>query len=423
MRAHEIVDGAIAGRAVVVGSLPPDGRDLDVLVRGDADVARVAEALRRAGFVCGPGAWLRFAHLTAELVDVIPAESAGLPPAAEEALFAGAITLDGCRRLARPAPPDALLLLARKVAAGEPLTARRWRRVDAAVSEDPDAWGHAEQRADDWGAGAAVRALRELHSQPIPPRGRAARGLLPGGVRARIGAARDRARGQRRGAVIALSGLDGAGKSTQAHALADALTRLGHDVAVEWTRLSVDEGFGKVARGSDAPPPTAPRRRQAVHAEIRATALALETGWRQWRRVSGFLARDYVVVCDRYTLDWIVSVRDLAGPERRFRLQRRLLRAVARRPVVAYLLDVAPETAWARKGEHGIETLRRHHALYHEELPGLGVARLDSERAAEELAAQIAREAWGALARRRSSTAPARTVGRQLRQRLRARRA
>jgi thymidylate kinase len=403
MRAHEIVDGAIARRAVVVGSLPPDGRDLDVLLRGEAETARVADALRRAGFVCGPGAWLRFAHSTAELVELIPAAEAGLPPAAEEALFAGALPLAGCERLARPAPPDTLLLLARKVAAGEPLTRRRRRRVDAALAEDPDAWGHAEQRADAWGAGAALRALRESHSQPIPA-GR--RGLLPGGVRARAGAARDRARGQRRGAVIALSGLDGAGKSTQAHALADALERLGYDVAVEWTRLGDNERLRPAAHSPKALPATpfttVRRPRRAVQVEARATGLTLETAWRQWRRISGFLARDYVVVCDRYTLDWIVSLRYLVDARRRFPVQRALLCALTRRPTVAYLLDVAPETAWARKGELGVEALRRHQALYREERSALGVARLDGERAPDELAARIAREAWTALRRRRS---------------------
>jgi thymidylate kinase len=112
-----------------------------------------------------------------------------------------------------------------------------------------------------------------------------------------------------------------------------------------------------------------------------------------------------VVVCDRYTLDWIVSLRDLVDARRRFPVQRALLCALARRPAVAYLLDVAPETAWSRKGELGVESLRRHHTLYQEERSGLGVAPLDGERPADELAAEIAQEAWAALRRRRSSAA------------------
>ena len=128
-----------------------------------------------------------------------------------------------------------------------------------------------------------------------------------------------------------------------------------------------------------------------------ATATALENVWSQRRRIGGFLARGYVVVCDRYTLDSIVSLRGLVGEGRRLRLQRVLLRGLVRRPAVAFWLDVAPETAWQRKGEHGLPWLRRHRVLYGEERGRLGVARLDGERPPDELAALIARRAWRAL--------------------------
>jgi thymidylate kinase len=127
----------------------------------------------------------------------------------------------------------------------------------------------------------------------------------------------------------------------------------------------------------------------------------LEHSWRQWRRISGFLARDYVVVCDRYTLDSIVSLRCLIDSRCRFALQRRLLRTLTRRPAAAYLLEVPPKTAWRRKGEQSLESLKCHHALYREEREALGVVRLDGERPADDLAAQIAREAYAALRARR----------------------
>jgi thymidylate kinase len=425
MRALDIVDSALATRAVVVGSLPPDGRDLDVLVRDAAEIARLERALWCAGFRPSDGTWLRFANMTTELVELIPATALRLRPAAEEALFADAIPVEGCERLARPAPPDALLLLARKAAATIPLTPRRIRRFEAALAEDPEAWQKAVARAPGWGAPALLDALSRYRSQPVDCGPHATTGLLPSGVRARMGAARDRARGRRRGAVIALSGLDGSGKSTQAHALADALERLGYDVAVEWTRIGVNERFGHVAaafesrlaaalnigrrvrrsaRTSDAA--RVDRRvklcrRSAVLTQFEATALAIENAWCQWRRISGFLARGYVVVCDRYTLDSIVSLRCLADVQRRFPVHRAFLRAATRRPMVAYLLDVTPETAWARKGEQGVERLRRQRLLYREEHRSLDVARLDGERAPDDLAAQIASEAWAALRRHR----------------------
>ena len=106
--------------------------------------------------------------------------------------------------------------------------------------------------------------------------------------------------------------------------------------------------------------------------------------------MSGFLARDYVVVCDRYTLDAIVALRALVGERRRAPLRRALLRRLARRPATAFLLDVAPQTAWARKGEQGTAPLRRQRDLYLQEHRALGVERLDGERPADELAAHIA---------------------------------
>ena len=60
MRAHEIVDGALGAPAVVVGSLPPAGRDLDVLIRGEGDMAPIERALRDAGFVPSPRGLVRY---------------------------------------------------------------------------------------------------------------------------------------------------------------------------------------------------------------------------------------------------------------------------------------------------------------------------------------------------------------------------
>jgi thymidylate kinase len=422
MRAHEIVDRALGERAVVVGSLPPGGRDLDVLVRGEEDTARVERALRDAGFAALGDSWLRFAHMTAELVELIPAPSYDLGAEAERALFGDAIALDGCTRLARPAPAHAVLLLARQAAESAELAPKRRRRLEDALAEDPAAWQRAVEHSDGWGGREVLDALDRLRSEPAREAEHAAGHLLPAGVRARLGAARDRARGRRRGAVIALSGLDGAGKSTQAEALSDALERLGYDVAIEWTRIGFNERFWEVAvrlKGGlekvlmatgrlrectgaanvpAADPVKAIRQASGPLTDVWATAIALENVYSQWRLTSGFLARGYVVICDRYTLDSIVSLRYLIDEQRRFRFQRAMLRALMRRPAAAFLLEVTPETAWERKGEHGLQWLRRHHALYQAEHAALGVVRLDGERSPDELAARIAREAWEALA-------------------------
>jgi dTMP kinase len=379
VRAHEIVDRALRGPAVVVGSLPPGGRDLDLLLRDPADTARVEAALRAAGFTPHGEEWLRFAHRTAELVQLVGAEELGLGPRALDSLFAGAVVLDGARRVARPSPAHTVLLLARQTAIAGELPPKRVRRLQAALAEEPAAWDRASEEAGAWDGRAELETLAQLArrapDQVAQPRSR----LLPSGVRARLGAARDRARGRRRGAVVALSGLDGSGKSTQAAALAEALERLGHAVAVEWTRVGGERTWTRV-----------PGR-------MRATALTLDHVWLRWRRLSGFLARDYVVVSDRYTLDAIVALRGLVGDHRRAPVRRAVLRRLTRRPAAAFLLDVTPETAWERKGEQGTVPLRRQRELYLAEHRGLGVERLDGERPADELAAHIAWRVWQAL--------------------------
>ena len=428
-RAHEIVDGALGARAVVVGSLPPAGRDLDVVLRSAEDILPVERALRDAGFTRLGDGWLRFANMTAEVVELIRAPSYGLGAAAESELFAEAIVLRGCARLARPSPAHMILLIARRAAETGELTSKRRRRVEEALSADPLAWQHAAERSDGWGGPEVLDALDRLRLEPEGAAGRARAGLLPSGVRARLGAARDRARGRQRGAVIALSGLDGSGKSTQAQALRDALERLGYRVAIEWTRIGSNEHLGYVPVGANsaltralmalartgrqpwqadrvvADPATTIRQRGGALAYVWATVIALENLWWQRRRTGGFLARGYVVVCDRYTLDSIVALRCLLGERRRVGVQRAMLRAFVRRPAAAFLLEVAPETAWERKGEQGLRSLRRHHALYRREHTRLSVVRLDGERPPEELAARIAREVCATLARRLSSGA------------------
>lgn len=410
MRAHEIVDAALRDRAVVIGSLPPAGRDLDVIL-APTEIPAVERALRAAGFVAEGERWLRFANLTAELVELVPASAAGLGRAQRRELLEEALPLPGARRLGRPAPHHVVLLLARGARGQDGLPEHRRRRLDAAVAEAPGALAEARARARSWGVDEDLRALWR-------PAGAPPRRPLHAGLRARLGAGRDVLRGRRRGAVIALSGIDGAGKSTQAAALADALERLGFDVVVQWTRLGFNDRFWDRAvlakrvlnrildrhprprREEQAPRMdrvAALRRRSTVLTELWAIAMTLENAWAQRRAVGPHLARGRIVVCDRHTLDSVVSLRSLLGHDRDFGLQRALLQALTRRPLRAFLLDTEAETAWARKGELGLQRLRRHREQYLAEHRQLGVVLLDGAAPPAELAARIAEECWGAL--------------------------
>jgi len=122
--------------------------------------------------------------------------------------------------------------------------------------------------------------------------------------------------------------------------------------------------------------------------------IALTNGISQRRLTGSRIRRGGIVICDRYTLDSIVALRFAYGPQRRFRLQRRLIAALSPTPLRAYLLDVDPETAHRRKGEDPLEWLAGHRTLYREEHVGLGVRLLDGARPADSLCAEIALDVW-----------------------------
>src|SRR4051812_18653129 len=128
--AARLADEAAAGRVVISGSLPPDARDLDLVVRVD-DEQRIAEALRGAGFHQHGGEWVRFRACTAEAVDLIPAADWELPVEEMDRLFAEAVPVDGYEHLARPAPAHLLLMLSRRLVGGDGrLDGKRRARVE-----------------------------------------------------------------------------------------------------------------------------------------------------------------------------------------------------------------------------------------------------------------------------------------------------
>jgi len=231
--APELIDRALGSRTLVYGSLPPEGRDLDLLVR-PAEKAQIEDLLLAAGFLRRGESWARFAQCTVELVDLTPAAAWQLPADELDALFDEAWPLDGFVNLARPAPHHLLLILARRTAdEGGRLDGRRRVVIRGALDEDPDAWERAYNRAPAWSAERPLERLHELERQPVAnvDAGDGGRPL----------------RRTSRGAVIAFSGLDGAGKSTQALALRDTLDRLGYDATIVWTRIIWDDALWRIA--------------------------------------------------------------------------------------------------------------------------------------------------------------------------------
>lgn len=383
-----LVDEAAGDRVLVFGSLPPDARDLDLLARPSEERA-IAAGLAAEGFVSRGREWARFRDGSAIGVDLVAAAAWNLPEAELAALFDEARPIEGFQRLVRPAPHHALLILARLG-----LSEKRRGRLEAVVAEDPKAWEWAEEAAPRWGLERALRRLRA---------GRGPRRLR-----------------RRRRVVVALSGLDGSGKSSQAAALKEALERLGHEAVVEWRPILANPSVGRlsdVARKAlrrlrwvpglsrldrraeagesflAAPDTTArrgPLRSVLTHAWVAYIALTNAYTHRRLAR------RGRVVIFDRYVLDSSVFMRYLWGGT--FRLERRLLRALSPEPLCAFLLDVRGEAAYARKQDQwSVDELSRQAELYRELHTALGVSRLDGERPKEELCAEIAEQVWRAL--------------------------
>jgi hypothetical protein len=337
---HEVAEAVVAmietsapDAALVLGSLPPAGRDLDLLVRRNEERA-LAARFEREGMLPRANRWILFRNCSAYRVELVAADGWRAPPSDE--LFADAIPLEGRDRLVRPAPHHAVLILATRITAGRALEPKHVERVRAAEREDPELWHRAESAARRFQLEPELDALRRaLNGHETRP------------------AVRHRRR-RRRGHVVAISGLDGAGKTSQAVALVHALERTGRAAAVEHVPLGSDWvlwAIGGTARrlvsttarvgvfagaaertstgasilGDPSHPATGggPARRAAT--QLWAAFVAGANAFTYWRTTSRHLVAGRVVVQDRYTLDSVVRLETLYGGATRMRLQRWLL--------------------------------------------------------------------------------------------------
>jgi hypothetical protein len=284
------IDSLVRERVLVYGSLPPDGRDIDLVVR-PVDSALIAAGLREDGFGARRGRWVRFHGCSVSIFELVPASTLDLPARELAAAFSEGVALEGLRNVVEPAPHHTLLILARKVGGpGGPLAPKHRARIDRAVALDPQAWEEAWRRAPMW------RAERSLGRLDLRYRGGSV------GFMRRVGPRRPR-----RTRVVALSGVEQSGRSSQAQALRATLDRLGFDAVVEEpSRRPVALGFG--------------------------AAVAL------WRPLVRHLGRGRVVVFDRYALDLAVSSPRHAKTAKTVPLEMRILAVLYPAASRAYLL-------------------------------------------------------------------------------------
>jgi thymidylate kinase len=214
---------------------------------------------------------------------------------------------------------------------------------------------------------------------------------------------------------VALSGLDGSGKSTVAEALRAALDGAGTPAAVVWTKLGGTTWTATVAariKGalrlsrpvSDTPPRTFPSGAQEDLVDsgtlLRRRSRAVTWAWtlvlvadnvRAHRRALRTAGAD-VVVCDRWVLDSVAQLRHRYG-DGPYRLHVLFLRWLSPRPSAAWFLDVPPAVALARKPEQfdlaQLDALAR---CYRAAAVELGVPTLDAEAPRQSLTTTVVRE-------------------------------
>jgi hypothetical protein len=224
------IDAVLRSRAIIYGSLPPNARDIDLLVTTE-DAAAIGRRLRGEGFEAWNRAFVAFRGCSVLVVELIPAGSLGLPADELNGLFAEALPLGPLAKVTEPAAHHTLLILARRLARDSVLRPKHRDRIDRALALDPGAWRRAREHAVPWAVESALTHLQALHRRGSVGRFHLLRRL----------------RRPRRTRVIALAGVDSALTRSHADSLRDSLDRLGFHSLVERPAAGSESGVGALA--------------------------------------------------------------------------------------------------------------------------------------------------------------------------------
>jgi thymidylate kinase len=431
------VDDALEEDVIVTGALPPQAHDLDLLVT-EEQARRLPEVLVKHGFLprgrdvaprrLASKQWVMIEGCSALAIDLNPMRRWGLPRAEEHALIADAAPIEGFRHLVRPSSYHTILIMARRLATGD-LSSRRLGKLAAAIKEDPLAWDRARDRAKAWGVRAALPVLRRMHEGGLPlTRAERAKALLEVTTATGLPGAASKMVGKLSAAaplwpkVVAFSGLDGSGKSSQVRALTMMLEQLDVAVVAEWKPLGHNASIRAIRRATKrifatfrgldtkqldqlkrpgrsliagANPALLGGRQNLLLTHIWATMVCLASAGHYRMVTLRHVGSGRLIVFDRFALDTSAQLRFFYGPEHRFGLQRTLIRMLCPTPIGAWLLDVPGEVALARKPEqYDLAQLKQQETLLREEAARLGVTRVDGTRPMSELCQDIASEVW-----------------------------
>jgi dTMP kinase len=281
---------------------------------------------------------------------------------------------------------------------------KRLARLQRIVAEDREAWTRARELAGPWRAELGLALLQRAADTPAP---------LPVSRRFPVSRRRLRRAHGRRALLVALSGIDGAGKSSQARWLGEALSALGLEVEVVWNDLLGNRALKVLAAPPKAVLRLAGRRIEGTaryNAEAAPRADMTESTVRAVWSVIVTLAnaleqrilaarghlRGRVVVFDRSPLDLAVRMEVLYRTT--VGLQRLIVELTAPEPDLAFLLDIPAEVSLARKHDiWAASQLKEQELLYRTLAARFRVFRLDGQRPPDELAAEIASRVWCAV--------------------------
>ncbi|MCI4353345.1 MAG: dTMP kinase [Thermoplasmata archaeon] len=197
-----------------------------------------------------------------------------------------------------------------------------------------------------------------------------------------------------RGALVAIEGIDGTGKTTLQHAL-----------AVHWR----GRGLRVLELREPSRGPAGQRARHASRRDPWTAAMAFtEDRWRQRSRIDRALRRGTVVLLDRSFYSTL-AYQGSALPVALRQVLEHLQRAVTVVPHRVVLLDVPLTTSWARMERRGgrrdpterREVLRRAARAYRSMAREPGWIVLDARRSPDELVAQLDRRLTPWVLRRR----------------------